>query len=392
VKVGWLTFGLFLTAPLLFGIPPLVGKVLWPDISMLSYFAGVTKPDENVFIAVVLRFMPAGIVGFFLSAMMAASMSSMSGVWNTVSSIVSVDLYKNRFRPAAGEKETLLIGRISVSVFALIAIALALVIIHSDYGVFSFSNIFFGLTGVPSAIPMLVGLLTKRVSRWSAMASVIAGVMTASVARFVLHYPLGEQFLVTVAITLLYIIISNPLGRLYNARRSFALGFSIALSAIVYLVFLTANSLPQLSLGALDSLMHSGPSDIVLSAHFWLIITAIGFFLLTQRFAALTGAELRTPQPGVDAFFEKLSMPIDVAREVLAAGARESNIFPLVGWVSIGLSGLSALILIAPAARTSIGVNLAISGLLLVIGLGMVLSKYIVKPRDPLAANTGGRR
>ena len=33
MKVGWLAFGLFSTAPLLFGIPPLIGKVLWPNIS-----------------------------------------------------------------------------------------------------------------------------------------------------------------------------------------------------------------------------------------------------------------------------------------------------------------------------------------------------------------------
>ncbi|MDZ7377516.1 MAG: hypothetical protein ONB13_12965 [candidate division KSB1 bacterium] len=165
MKVGWLTFFLFLTAPLLFGIPPLIGKVLWPDISLLDYFARVTKPEENIFIAVVLRYLPAGIVGIFLSAMMAASMSSMSGVWNTVSSIISVDIYKNRFKPSATEKQTLLVGRIAVLAFALIAMILALIIIHSRYWVFSFTNIFFGLTGVPSAIPMFLGIMTKKISR-----------------------------------------------------------------------------------------------------------------------------------------------------------------------------------------------------------------------------------
>ncbi len=245
MKVGWLTFGLFCTAPLLFGIPPLVGKLLWPDIQMLDYFAGITKADENIFIAVVLRYMPAGIVGFFLSAMMAASMSSMSGVWNTVSSIISVDLYKNRFKPDATEKETLLVGRISIAVFALIAIGLALVIIHSSYGVFTFSTVFFGLTGIPSAIPMLLGIMTKKISRWSAMASVIAGVLMASLARFVLEYSLGQQFLITVVVTLLFIVISNPLGRVYNARRGTAAMVSLGLSLVLYLFCLFVNNNPR---------------------------------------------------------------------------------------------------------------------------------------------------
>ena len=377
MKVGWLSFGLFSTAPFLFGIPPLIGKVLWPDISMLDHFAGVTKAEENIFIAVVLRYMPAGIVGFFLSAMMAASMSSMSGVWNTVSSIVSVDIYKNRFKPAANEKETLWIGRFSVAAFALVAILLALIIIHSDYGVFSFSNIFFGLTGVPSAIPMFLGIMTKKISRWSAMASVMAGVLMASLARFVLQYSLGQQFLITVAITLVFIVISNPLGRLYNARRIFALVFSLLLSSVLYLFFLIANNNPGLSPGNMTATMHAGGTEFLLSAHFWLMLSTLAFFVLSFRFAALFGRDMKSSQDEVTAFFERLDKPVDVAKEVISAGAREGNIFPLVGWMSVGLGGVSLLILIAPVARTNIGVNMGISGFLLVVGLGMILSKYL---------------
>jgi len=377
MKVGWLTFGLFMTAPLLFGIPPLVGKVLWPDISMLDYFAGVTKPEENIFIAVVLRYMPAGIVGFFLSAMMAASMSSMSGVWNTVSSIVSVDLYKRLFKPAATEKETLLVGRISVFAFACVAILLALVIIHSEYGVFSFSNIFFGLTGVPSAIPMLLGIMTKRISRWSAMASVLAGVLMASLARFVLLYSLGQQFLITVAVTLVFVVISHPLGRLYNVRRIYALLFSVVLMAALYFFFLIANNNPDLSPGTLTAILQTGGTEFLMSAHFWLMLSALALFALSFRFAVLFGRDLKASQDEVIAFFEKLETPVDVAKEVISAGAREANIFPLVGWISMGLSGVSLLVLIEPVARTNIGVNLGISGLLLVVGLGMILSKHL---------------
>lgn len=373
MKVGWLTFILFLTAPLLFGIPPLIGKVLWPDISLLDYFVKVTKPEENIFIAVVLRYMPAGIVGIFLSAMMAASMSSMSGVWNTVSSIVSVDIYKNRFKPNATEKQTLWVGRIAVIAFAIVAMLLALIIIHSKYWVFSFTNIFFGLTGVPSAIPMFLGIMTKKISRWSAMASIIAGVLMASLARFVLHYSLGQQFLITVAITLLFIVISNPLGRLYNLRRNYALIFSLLLGFSLYFFFMIANNNPNLSLG---SLTNSGGTDFLLSAHFWLMLATLAFFILTYKFASLFGKDLKSSQNEVTEFFEKLNKPIDVATEVISTGAKETNIFPLVGWMAMGLSAVSLLILIAPVARTKIWINLMISGLLFLIGLGMFLSKY----------------
>lgn len=376
MKVGWLTFILFLTAPLLFGIPPLIGKVLWPDISLLDYFARVTKPEENIFIAVVLRYLPAGIVGIFLSAMMAASMSSMSGVWNTVSSIISVDIYKNRFKPNATEKQTLLVGRIAVLAFALIAMILALIIIHSRYWVFSFTNIFFGLTGVPSAIPMFLGIMTKKISRWSAMASIMAGVLMASLARFVLHYPLGQQFLITVAITLLFIFISNPLGRLYNQHRFYALIFSLLFSIGLYCLFMIANNNPNLSFSRSTTFIQD---DFLSSAHFWLILAVVAFFGLSFKFAALFGKDLRSSQEKVDKFFHKLNTPVDVAKEVISVNAKQTNIFPLVGWMAIAFSALSLLILVAPAARTKIWINIVISGLLFVSGLGMFLSKYFSK-------------
>ncbi len=379
MKVGWLTFILFMTIPLLFGIPPLVGKVLWPDISLLDYFSNVTKAEENIFIAVVLRYMPAGVIGIFLSAMMAASMSSMSGVWNSVSSIVSVDIYQNLFKPNASEKETLLVGRITVFVFAVIAILLALVIIHSKFWVFSFTNIVFGLTSIPVAIPMLLGILTRKISRWSAMMSILAGTMMASIARFLLHYSLGQQFMITVAMTLLFVVISNPLGRLYNRRRSDALIASLSLGLFSGIVFLTLNNNPNLSLTNWGNLFNSGLMGMLASSHFWLILSVLAYFALSYKSATLFGKDVASSQEQVQEFFEKMEKPVDVEKEVLASGAKEVNIFPLVGWISMGLSGLSLLILLSPVARTNIGVNLTLSGLLFLIGLGMLLSKSITK-------------
>jgi hypothetical protein len=45
----------------------------------------------------------------------------------------------------------------------------------------------------------------------------------------------------------------------------------------------------------------------------------------------------------------------------------------------VGLGVLSLAILVAPVARTNIGVNLGISGLLLVMGLAMILSKHLTR-------------
>jgi hypothetical protein len=211
------------------------------------------------------------------------------------------------------------------------------------------------------------------------MASVMAGVLMASLARFVLYYSLGEQFLITVAITLLFIAISYPLGRLYNARRGYAFAFSLLLSTVLYGVFLSANHNPALSPGTFLATVAAGGTGFLLSANFWLMVAAFTFFALTLKFAALFGKDLKTSQEEVTAFFSKLDRPVDVVKEVLSTGAREANIFPLVGWMSVGLGGVSLLVLLAPVARANIGVNLGISGLLFLVGLAMILSKRLTR-------------
>ncbi len=371
-KVGWLAFALFMTGPILFGVPPLVGKVLWPDISMLDHFANITKPDENIYIAVVLRYMPAGVIGLFLSAMMAASMSALDSVWNTVSSIISVDIYKNLFRPHATDREVLWVGRYTILGLSVIAVTLALIITHSDYGIFTFSNIFFGLTGVPTAIPLLLGIMIKNISRWSAIASIIAGTLTASVARFAMHFSLGPQYLLTVAVTLLFLFMSMPMGRLYNKRPFYAVLMSGMVGLVLWLFSMGVNSNPDLSFDALATMT---ATSLWTSAVFWVAVTAVACALISLFFSRLYAREQHQAQPELEHFFKKMDTPVDVQKEVLSGGAKETNIFPLVGSIAMGFSALTIMVLISPAARSHPWINIAISAMLFVIGFLMLRTR-----------------
>lgn len=378
-RVGWTAFSLFIFAPLIFGLPPLIGKVLWPDINMLQYFANITKADENIYIAVVLHYMPAGMVGIFLSAMMAASMSAMDSAWNALSSIISIDIYKTIFKPKATDKDVLVVGRIVVVFLCAFAIAMALTIIHSEHGVFTFTNIFFGLTGIPVAIPLFLGLMVKSMSRWSAISSIIAGTMMASLARFALKFTLGPQYLITVGITLLFIFLSNPMGRMYLKDRRNALAGSIGLGALLWIFFLSVNMNPNLSFATMGTVFGSGLSSILGSAFLWVTLGAVGLIVLLYKFSAIYAKDLTSSQENVELFFKKMDTPIDVEKEVMSRGTKEANVFPLIGGVSMALSVLSLLVLLAPEARGKLGINIAVSSILFVIGLGMFFSKKLLK-------------
>jgi Na+/proline symporter len=353
MKVGWLGFGLFLTSPVLFGIPPLVGLVLFPDLSELAYFSNITKPDENIFIAVVMKYLPVGMVGIFLSAMMAASMSALDSVWNTVSSIVSVDLYKGIIKRDATEKQVLLVGRLTIVVLSVIAVVMALLIIHSDLGLFTISNIVLGLFGIPVTIPMVAGLWSRNISRWSAIASIAASVFTATSIRFYFGYSLGVQYLVTIAVALIFLYTSNPLGRLYIKSRNGAIAIG-ALSGLA--AFWMVSLLGELA----------GRQGL-----FWPVAAGLVVAGLLTGFSALYARDLQQDQTTVDRFFEKLATPVDTASELEAEGADVASSYSLVGLVTMIMGGLCLVILPLAESALDVGATLGISVLLIVFGAVM---------------------
>ena len=198
----------------------------------------------------------------------------------------------------------------------------------------------------------------------------------ASVAMFALKYTLGPQYLITVAITLLFIFLSQPLGIMYNRNKKQALLTSVGLGIFLWIFFMLANSNPNLSFATFGTVLGAGLSGILTSSLFWVTVSAISFIVLSYKCSAIYARDLNSNQEAVQAFFKKMDTPIDVEKEVLARGEKEVNMFPFVGGISIGMSLLSLLILVVPAARTKIGVNIAVSALLFLIGLAMVLSKY----------------
>jgi SSS family solute:Na+ symporter len=66
-----------------------------------------------------------GLVGFVLAALLGAVVSSLAAMLNAASTIFTMDLFKRYLARGAGQKTMLLVGRISVVAFAVIAVVLA---------------------------------------------------------------------------------------------------------------------------------------------------------------------------------------------------------------------------------------------------------------------------
>ncbi len=121
-----------------------------------------------------------GLVGFVLAALLGAIVSSLAAMLNAASTIFTMDIFKRYINPQAGQKATVLLGRICVVVFSVIAVMLApklgdpkisnsiFTIIQESQGLISpgiLAVFVFGLV-VRTAPPIagVVGLLTNIVS------------------------------------------------------------------------------------------------------------------------------------------------------------------------------------------------------------------------------------
>ncbi|RXG64241.1 Sodium/glucose cotransporter 4 [Armadillidium vulgare] len=108
-------------------LPGMAARVLFPDR------IGCTDPEEckaicgneggctNIaYIELVVRLMPSGLAGLMVSVMMAAVMSSLTSIFNSSSTIFTIDIW-TRFRKQATDKELLIVGRFTVVVLVAIS-------------------------------------------------------------------------------------------------------------------------------------------------------------------------------------------------------------------------------------------------------------------------------
>lgn len=140
--------------------------------------AGLGSDSERIFIYLIDAVVPPVFAGIFLSAILAAIMSTADSQLLVTSSALTEDLYAVLLRKHAGQKELVWISRGSVVVVALIASFIAFDPDSSVLGLVSYAWGGFGATFGPI---VLLSLYWKRMTRNGALAGLIVGGVTVIV-------------------------------------------------------------------------------------------------------------------------------------------------------------------------------------------------------------------
>ncbi|AQQ71135.1 Na(+)/glucose symporter [Limihaloglobus sulfuriphilus] len=102
-----------------------------PTVPAMEMLSGAQKP-EGILPYFVMEYMPPGLSGLVIAAVVAAAMSSLDSSMNAISAVFVTDMYRNRICKDKDEKHYLFVSRLTATVAAVVMIVFATVLAYSQ--------------------------------------------------------------------------------------------------------------------------------------------------------------------------------------------------------------------------------------------------------------------
>ncbi len=172
VTMGVLSF----LGPLLFFFPAMAARFYLPKVMG----AGVLGRSDEVYVLMALKILPVGIMGLLVAGMFSATLSTLGNEYNVLSGVLTKDFYQKMIRPDADEKRLMKWGRLNCAIIGLVTLGIAFGMRYLKE-VFNLIDIMvkiYGASGPAMMIPLLAGLLFKKVNSRGALAGVVAGMFS----------------------------------------------------------------------------------------------------------------------------------------------------------------------------------------------------------------------
>ncbi|XP_065748610.1 sodium/myo-inositol cotransporter 2 isoform X4 [Phocoena phocoena] len=174
--------------------PGMVSRVLFPDQVACADPEICQKVCSNpagcsdiAYPKLVLELLPTGLRGLMMAVMVAALMSSLTSIFNSASTIFTMDLW-NHLRPRASEKELMIVGRVFVLLLVLVSILWIPVVQASQGGqLFIYIQSISSYLQPPVAVVFIMGCFWKRTNEKGAFFGLILGLLLGLV-RLVLDF------------------------------------------------------------------------------------------------------------------------------------------------------------------------------------------------------------
>uniref|UniRef100_A0A8C9P9J4 Sodium/mannose cotransporter SLC5A10 n=1 Tax=Spermophilus dauricus TaxID=99837 RepID=A0A8C9P9J4_SPEDA len=175
-------------------MPGMISRALFPDDvgcvvpSECLRACGVEIGCSNIaYPKLVMELMPIGLRGLMIAVMMAALMSSLTSIFNSSSTLFTMDIWRRR-RPWASERELLLVGRLVIVVLIGVSVAWIPILQGSNSGqLFIYMQSVTSSLAPPVTAVFILGIFWPRANEQGAFWGLMAGLVLGAL-RLVLEF------------------------------------------------------------------------------------------------------------------------------------------------------------------------------------------------------------
>ncbi|GEM77781.1 sodium:solute symporter family transporter [Vibrio superstes] len=176
---------LFVVGPVMWFIPPWVTAGMGVDLQ--SYYPNLGSSANNAaYLFYIDYYMPKGILGLVLAAMIAATVAPMTTALNRNAGVFVRNVYQSVINVNATERQQMKMGKIATLVSGLLSVGAALLFASvREYSFFDLMMLFGALLQMPLSIPSLLALVVLRTPDWSGWATIVVGLVVSAFMHFI---------------------------------------------------------------------------------------------------------------------------------------------------------------------------------------------------------------
>jgi SSS family solute:Na+ symporter len=189
-----------LTPIFIFALPGVIAFALFPNELQ-------GEETKQTFVLLLNKLLPTGLRGLLLASLMAALVTSLIAVLNSVSTLVVRDFIVE-FNPNVSEKKQVQLGRFIILIVSLLGIGAAYFVYKNEEGLYKYLQTISAYLVIPVFPAIFFGIVSKKVTLKGAAVSVLVGIVLATIfvtdqlvgpetgkAWFpILHHPLTLNF------------------------------------------------------------------------------------------------------------------------------------------------------------------------------------------------------
>lgn len=163
------------------------------------HISGGSVSGDKAYPWLVTHLLPSGIKGIVVAGLLAALMSSLSAMFNSTSTLITIDVFK-KLKSDADEKMLVRFGRISTGIMIILGLIwIPFIGLLSDDRMYVYLQSVQAYVSPPIAAVFLFGLLSTRVNGRGAIAALLTGLFLG-VFRLIIEVnnkiePLSDEFL-----------------------------------------------------------------------------------------------------------------------------------------------------------------------------------------------------